>query len=155
MRTRLITLAVAAMAVLVAAPLSSTAVGTDSTALRTAVTVPGMQAHLNAFQGFANASGGTRVDGTAGFENSVDYVAAKAAAAGLDVTVQRFTFDRFEETAPSILARTAPTAKTYVDGTDYITMDYSGSGDVIRVARPRERHRPEPPGRLDRRVRAR
>ena len=130
MRTRLITLAVAAMAVLVAAPLSSTAVGTDSTALRTAVTVPGMQAHLNAFQGFANASGGTRVDGTSGFEDSVDYVAAKAAAAGLDVTVQRFTFDRFEETAPSILARTAPTPKPYVDGTDYITMDYSGSGDV-------------------------
>jgi len=69
LRTRLITLGALAAVFLVAAPLGSTAVGTDSTALRTAVTVPAMQAHLNAFQGFANASGGTRVDGTSGFEN--------------------------------------------------------------------------------------
>ena len=130
MRTRLITLGALAAVFLVAAPLGSTAVGSDSTALRTAVTVPAMTAHLNAFQGFANASGGTRVDGTSGFENSVDYVANQARSYGLDVTVQRFLFDRFEETAPPVLARTAPTAKTYVEGTDYVTMDYSGSGDV-------------------------
>jgi Zn-dependent M28 family amino/carboxypeptidase len=136
LRTRLITLAVVATAVLVAAPLSSTAVGTDSTALRTAVTVPGMQAHLNAFQGFANASGGTRVDGTPGFENSVSYVAAQAAAAGLQVRVQRFTFDRWIETAPPVFQRTAPTPRTYVVGTEFNSMEYSGNGDVTAAIVP-------------------
>jgi Zn-dependent M28 family amino/carboxypeptidase len=130
LHTRIISLAIVAAAFLVAVPLGATAVGTDSTALRTAVGVPGATTHLNTFQGFANASGGTRVDGTSGFENSVTYVAQQAAAAGLNVTVQRFDFDRFEETAPPVLARVTPTAKAYVDQTDFATMDYSGSGDV-------------------------
>jgi Zn-dependent M28 family amino/carboxypeptidase len=136
LRTRLIALAVAAAAFMVAVPLGSTAVGADSTALRAAVGVPGATTHLNAFQGFANASGNTRVDGTAGFENSVGYVKAQAEAAGLNVTVEWFPFDRFEETAPPVLARTAPTPKTYVDQTDFATMDYSGSGDVTAQVVP-------------------
>jgi len=136
LRTRIISLAIVAAAFLVAVPLGSTAVGADSTALRAAVGVPGATTHLNTFQSFANASGGTRVDGTSGFENSVTYVAQQAAAAGLNVTIQRFPFDRFEETAPPVLARTAPTAKAYVDQTDFATMDYSGSGDVTAQVVP-------------------
>ncbi len=136
MRTRFITLGAVVAAFLVAAPLSSTAVGTDSTALRTAVTVPAMTAHLNAFQGFANASGGTRVDGTPGFVNSVAYVKAQAEAAGLQVTVQNFTFDRWIEDAAPVFQRTAPTAKNYVIGTDFNSMEYSGSGDVTAAIVP-------------------
>ena len=54
----------------------------DSSALRNAVTVSGMTQHLNAFQSFAKGSPKSRVDGTRGFEDSVDYVAGKVRAAG-------------------------------------------------------------------------
>ena len=136
MRRKLTALCALAALALVVVPLSSTAVGTDSTALRTAVTVSGMQAHLNAFQAFADASDNTRVDGTQGFERSVDYVAAEARAAGLDVTVQRFTFDRFEETAPPAFQQVSPTARTYAAGTDFLSMEYSGAGDVTAAVVP-------------------
>ena len=115
---------------LTAAVPGTAAVPVDSSALRNAVTVKGMTKHLEAFQSFADASGGTRVDGTSGFEDSVDYVAKKARGAGYNVTVQRFTFDQWEETAPPAFAQTSPTAKTYAEGADFLTMEYSGSGDA-------------------------
>ena len=65
----------------------------NSQKLRTAVTVEGIQEHLTAFQSFADAGPGNRISGNTGYEGSVDYVAARAAAAGLDVTVQEFEYD--------------------------------------------------------------
>lgn len=136
MRRTLTALAALAALALTVVPLSSTAVGTDSSALRTAVTVGAMQTHLNAFQAFADASGNTRVDGTPGFERSVDYVANQARAAGLVVTVQRFTFDRYEETAPPVFQQVSPTPRTYVVDTEFLSMEYSGSGDVTAAIVP-------------------
>jgi Zn-dependent M28 family amino/carboxypeptidase len=131
MHRRLLLVAVVALLLtLVTATAGVTAVPVDSSKLRQAVTVKGIQKHLNAFQSFADQSNGTRVDGTVGFEKSVDYVAAKARGAGYNVTVQRFTFDRWEETAPPVFQQLTPTAKTYAEGSDFVTMEYSGSGDV-------------------------
>jgi len=135
MRQRLLMSALALVLVLVAVPSATTAVGVDSTALRAAVTTAGMSVHLQKFQEFGDASiaavgHSTRVDGTPGFTMSVDYVAQRMRAAGYQVTVQPFTFDRFVETAPSAFQRTSPSPRTYVSETDYATMDYSGSGDV-------------------------
>src|SRR5262245_54194794 len=73
----------------------------DSTELRRAVTVRGIREHLEAFQSFADQSHGTRANGTVGFERSVDYVAAKAQAAGYHVTVQRFKFRKKKRTVHS------------------------------------------------------
>jgi aminopeptidase S len=73
----------------------------DSTELRRAVTVRGIREHLEAFQSFADQSHGTRANGTVGFERSVDYVAAKAQAAGYHVTVQRFKFRKKKRTVRS------------------------------------------------------
>jgi Zn-dependent M28 family amino/carboxypeptidase len=127
--------ALAALAAVIAVPSATTAVGTDSTALRNAVTVGGVKGHTAQFQTFANASTAvfghpTRVDGSVGFTSSVDYVADQMESYGYDVTVQEFMFDRFEETADPIFARTAPSPKTYVEETDFATMEYSGNGDV-------------------------
>lgn len=149
MRKTTLALVIALVAVLCIAPLSATAGGrhhnggkhgwggwhggkghSSASKLERAVTVWGIKDHLRAFQSFANASGGTRVDGTPGFEKSVAYVAKKAKKAGLKVSVQPFTFDRFTETAPPVFERTAPTTQTYVEGTEFATMEYSGSGDV-------------------------
>jgi Zn-dependent M28 family amino/carboxypeptidase len=131
MHRRLLLAAVAALVLTLGTATAGVAgVAADSSKLRQAVTVKGIQRHLDAFQSFADQSNGTRVDGTVGFEKSVDYVAAKARAAGYNVTVQRFSFDRWEETAAPVFQQVAPTAKTYAEGSDFLTMEYSGSGDV-------------------------
>ena len=78
--------------------------GTDSTALRNAVTLTGVRAHQQQFQNFANADpDGTRVAGFPGHDDSAAYVAAQAAAAGYIVTTQAFTYPFFEEFATPIL----------------------------------------------------
>ena len=152
MRRLLTGVALVVMLVLVAAQAATTAVGVDSTALRTAVGTAGMNAHLAKFQEFSQASTAefghpTRVDGSVGFTRSVDYVAAQARAAGLQVTVQPFTFDRFEETATPVFTRTTPTPRNYAAGTDFNTMEYSGSGDVTaRLALARGIVIPSPGG---------
>jgi aminopeptidase S len=88
-------------------PMVKTTGEVDSTKLRHAVTVNGIQRHLHAFQSFANQSHGTRVDGTVGFQRSVDYVAAKARAAGYHVTVQPFTFRPQDGPAQGVPIRSA------------------------------------------------
>ena len=50
--------------------------------MRKIVTVKGMLKHENAFQSIADANGGTRVAGTAGYDQSVDYVVKKLKGAG-------------------------------------------------------------------------
>ena len=59
-----------------------------------------------------------------------------AAAAGYIVTVQPFTFDRsMEDTAP-VFERTSPSPRTYLPDEDFLTMEYSGSGDVTAAVAP-------------------
>ncbi|MGH8902614.1 MAG: M20/M25/M40 family metallo-hydrolase [Egibacteraceae bacterium] len=99
-------------------------------ALRRAVTVDGIREHLTALQTIANAKGGNRASGLPGYAKSADYVKRRLEAAGYRVTLQPFSFPFFEELAPAQLALVAPGAKTFVGGTDFITMRYSGSGDV-------------------------
>ncbi len=119
----------------VAVPTASTATGADSAPLRNAVTSAGISEHLAQFQQFGEASTPefghpTRVDGSVGYEQSVDYVAERLRAAGYAVTIQPFTFDRFVEETPPVFERTSPTARTYVEEEEFLTMSYSGSGDV-------------------------
>jgi Zn-dependent M28 family amino/carboxypeptidase len=126
---------------LIGVPAATSAVGANSSALRQAVTVSGILAHEQAFMSFANDSipafgHPTRVDGSVGFTESVNYVASKAASYGYNVTVQNFTFDRFVESAPPVFAEVSPTSKTYVEGTDFLTMEYSGAGDVTAAVVP-------------------
>jgi Zn-dependent M28 family amino/carboxypeptidase len=116
-----------------ALPLSATAVAgpaTDSARLEQRVTVDGVMRHLEELQTIADANGGIRAAGTAGFDESSDYVAAQMRSAGYNVTEQQFSFDFFEQTADPMFSQTAPDATTYVEDTDFATMTFSGSGDV-------------------------
>src|SRR3954453_9213608 len=61
--------------------------------LREAVTVSGILEHEEAFQSIANFTGGNRLSGTPGYDGSAGYVADRARAAGLQVTMQDFDFD--------------------------------------------------------------
>jgi len=113
-KTLVIQIAVVALvATLVAVPLVSADNGTDSTALRDAVTFAGVRAHQQAFQGFADANGGTRVAGTAGYDASAAYVHDSLEQAGYNVSYQQFDFDFFQELTPAELEQTAPGAVTY------------------------------------------
>ena len=91
------------VAVMVSVPIAGTAVGTDSSALRSAVTVNGILAHQSAFQTIANQNGGTRAAGTPGYDASLAYVKAKLEATGyFNVRVQNFLFDSFRELATPV-----------------------------------------------------
>ena len=76
-----------------AVPAVSAPNNNNSKKLRTAVTVEGILEHERAFQSFADASGDNRLSGAPGYEDSVDYVASRAEAAGYDVEVQEFEYE--------------------------------------------------------------
>ncbi|SDR97147.1 M28 family peptidase [Jiangella sp. DSM 45060] len=128
--------AAAAAIVLVTAPLAGAAKPTDSTDLRNAVTAGGIMEHLEAFQDIADANGGTRASGTPGYDASLAYVQDQLEAAGYQTTVQPFLFDTFEELAAPTFERVAPDPVTYAEGDDFLTMEYSGSGDVTGTLVP-------------------
>ena len=131
LRRTSILLFVLTVVALTMAPLSSTAVGTDSSALRNAVGVNGIMAHQTAFQSIATANGGNRAAGTPGYDASLAYVKAKLDATGYyDVVVQPFLFDTFREVATPVFQRISPSPRAFVANEDFITMDYSDTGDV-------------------------
>jgi Zn-dependent M28 family amino/carboxypeptidase len=101
----------------------------NSKRLREAVTVNGILRHERSLQFIANASGGTRVSGTAGFDASADYVKRQLEQAGYDVSEQSFEFPYFEQTAPAVFERVSPSPRIFA-AEEFATMSYSGSGDV-------------------------
>ena len=113
------------------AGIATAAVSTDSSKLRAAVTPAGILEHETRLQAIADANDGNRASGTSGYDASADYVAGRLRDAGYEVTVQPFAFPFFQELAPAAFSRTAPTPRAYADGTDFATMEYSGSGSVV------------------------
>ena len=75
---RLIALAMATCAVVVASAATAQAAPRDvsSEKLRKTVTLEGLQQHLEAFQAIGSANGNTRATGTPGYDASVEYVVA-------------------------------------------------------------------------------
>ena len=102
----------------------------DSEGFRKALTVGGIQEHLQAFQSHSNLNGGNRAASTPGFEASADYVKAKARAAGFQVSESTFSFLYNADRTPPVLRQTSPTDTTYVDGVDFASMTFSGNGDA-------------------------
>jgi len=134
---RTLTAMVAAGALLAVSPGIATAKEYfDSKALRKAVTVDRIMGHEQALQDIADANGGTRASGTPGFAASADYVAGVLQKAGYTVTRQTFEFPFFQELSTPTLQRTSPSPRTYAHDTEFVTMDYSGSGDVTAKLTP-------------------
>lgn len=102
---------------------------TDTTELRDAVTTAGVMTHLTEFQAIADANGGTRAAGTPGHDASVDYVEALLQDAGYETWRQPFSYEKVDVLSSS-LAQTAPGTVDYVEGEDYLPMDFTGPGDV-------------------------
>lgn len=123
-------------AVAAASPTGWTAVPIDTETLRSAVTVEGVRSHQLAFQDFADANGGTRAATTVGYDASATYVAQMMLDAGYDVSIEPFDFPYFEEFSPAILEQTAPVPRVYpyADISGFVTMTYSGGGNVTATA---------------------
>jgi Zn-dependent M28 family amino/carboxypeptidase len=102
---------------------------TDTSELRSAVTVEGVREHQAALQSIADANDGTRASGTSGYDASADYVAGVLESAGYQVSRQEFTFDLFrQEGASTLTLNPAGPSGPYVDGEDFIVMEYSANG---------------------------
>jgi Zn-dependent M28 family amino/carboxypeptidase len=110
-------------------PSASADNGTNSSALRDAVTVDGVLDHEQAFQAIADANGGTRAAGTPGYEASGAYVEELLDDAGYLVSRQPFTYEQFILN-DSEMEQTAPVPTVYVEDQDFAAMSYSGSGAV-------------------------
>ncbi len=107
--------------------------GTDSSALREAVTASGILGHLEELQAFATANSGTRSAGTGGHEASAAYVAGLLDGAGYNVTLQEFSYEKWTQLAPaSFSVEAAP----YSEGTDFAVMSYSGSATGSGAVQP-------------------
>jgi Zn-dependent M28 family amino/carboxypeptidase len=109
---------------------------TDTSKLREKITVKSIVKHLKALEAIADANGGTRASGTPGYDASVAYVVPWLQEKGYEVTIQTFEFPFFQELAPGELERISPSAQTFVEGTDFDVMTYSGSGDVTANVQP-------------------
>ena len=107
----------------------------ESRGFRKAVTVAGIREHQLALQQIADANGGTRAAGTAGYDASVEYVVDRAEAAGYDVSLDEFTYvESFSEGSPPELEEIAPEPQVFVAGSrpafDGDFVSFTGSGEV-------------------------
>src|SRR5215216_1010564 len=105
-------------------------------ALRTAVTVAGIRAHLAALQAAADRHDGNRAAGTPGYDASVDYVVSQLRAAGYTPEVQRFQAGQFRERNRPLLELADGGGTDLGTGGDYRTFEFSGSGDVTAPVQP-------------------
>jgi Zn-dependent M28 family amino/carboxypeptidase len=119
-----------AAALVVSPQMVTGAVGTDTSALREAVTEEGVRSHQQALQDVADANGGIRLSGTSGYDESVAYVVDELTWAGYDAQVQAFDFQSFEPLGPSTLEQVAPGFVAYAENTDYNLMSQTDAGDV-------------------------
>jgi Peptidase family M28/PA domain len=110
--------------------------GVPAQALTRAITKQRLKAHLTALAAIARRNGGNRAAGTPGYTQSVAYVTRQLRAAGHRPRLHRFTFDYFRETREPILERVAPGTKSYQRGPDFLTMRYSGGGNLTAQVVP-------------------
>jgi Zn-dependent M28 family amino/carboxypeptidase len=128
---RALTAIVACMAAsLLLAPGASAIDRVDTKQLRKGVTLDGILEHQRAFQNIAIANGDNRAATTPGYDASVAYVTNRLRAAGYRVRHHEFDFPMWRKDGPSTLTENSPTQRTFVEDTDYIVSQFSGSGNL-------------------------
>lgn len=94
------------------------------------VTIDGVRRHQATFQMIADANNGTRVSGSVGYNESVEYVSEMLEEAGYQVDTQEFEFEAWYPIGNQSLEQTAPDAASYVYNTDFNIMTQSAAGNV-------------------------
>jgi Zn-dependent M28 family amino/carboxypeptidase len=98
--------------------------------LERAVTTEAVLGHLRELQAIADRNGGSRETGGPGYDESVDYVVRTLRDAGYEPELHRFRLPVSREREPSTLERLTPSPASFVAGSDFLTLEYSGSGEV-------------------------
>ena len=98
--------------------------------LERAVTTAALMGHLRELEAIAERNGGSRETGGPGYDGSVDYVVRTLRDAGYEPELHRFRLPVSREREPSTLERTTPSPASFRAGSDFLTLEYSGSGDV-------------------------
>jgi hypothetical protein len=91
----------------------------NSAKLRAAVSAAGILEHERALDGIADAAGGNRLAGAPGHDASAQYVADRAAAAGMGVSFQDFEYDLdflADFTPPELAVVSGGPAREFVPG---------------------------------------
>lgn len=134
-------LATAAAAAALALPAAAqAAVGADSSQLVNAVKLgdqySGVLQHAYDLEqiGDRYASTGYRLAGTDGDQATTEYIERTLRAAGYEPKTETFQFPFFQERTPSQLS--VVDGKSYTNGTDFLTMQYSDAGEVIGAVVP-------------------
>ena len=109
---------------------ASTAAPSPQSTGREGSLVADLREHLTAFQRIAARNGGTRLAGTAGYDESARYVARRMRAAGYRVQLQELGFQLVVDREPPSLRVVDASTWRYRSGRDYATLAYSGSGRV-------------------------
>jgi Zn-dependent M28 family amino/carboxypeptidase len=133
-------------AALLLAPAASAVDQVNTERLRRAVTVDGILEHERALQRIAIANGGNRAATTPGYDASVDYVVNRLRDAGYRVSLDPFDFPTWELNGPSTLEEVSPTARTFVEDTDYIVSQFSAGAEVTANVVPTNDIQIPPPG---------
>jgi Zn-dependent M28 family amino/carboxypeptidase len=120
----------AAASIATAAPADADAAGHPR--LDKLVKLQDIRRHQQDLQKIADYNGGTRAAGEPGFEVSTQYIVKQLTKAGYHPKVQDFPFAYFKERTPAVFDQ--PGGTSYKYGTDYDTLDFSGSGDVTATA---------------------
>jgi Zn-dependent M28 family amino/carboxypeptidase len=115
---------------------ATTSAGSSAEAVAEAVTQEGLRMDLTELQRIADENGGTRASGTSGYEASVRYVASQLRKAGYQPRLQRFRYTDIRELEQPELERTAPKPTAYTYGDEFVSLRYSGSGDVEARVQP-------------------
>jgi aminopeptidase Y len=84
----------------------------------------------------ALVSFGPRVAGGPAEKAAAEWIAGRMMSYGLDVEIQEFPINYYEELSPPALKQVGPVPATYVWQTDFSTMSYSGSGNVTAPIQP-------------------
>jgi Zn-dependent M28 family amino/carboxypeptidase len=111
------------------APTGAQAAQVSTKELRDAVAPWKIRQHLQRLQEIADNNGDTRASGTPGYDASANYVARTLRRAGYEVTRQHFDYLFFQELSDPVMRRVSPDPKTYVNPDEFITMDYSATGN--------------------------
>ncbi|TDQ47948.1 Zn-dependent M28 family amino/carboxypeptidase [Actinorugispora endophytica] len=108
----------------------------DEAALPGLVTTDAIREHMRNLATIAEYNGGNRATGTPGYDVAAKYVIDQLKRAGYKPVKHTYTFDEWIELSDAVLSQTAPEAREFAYGEDFLTMEYSGPGDVTATAVP-------------------
>ena len=99
-------------------------------ALKDGVTVGSLMSHVQAFEDISLDYEFSRHTSSPGYRASVDYIKTELSDSGLRIWEEPFEFNVFFETENPELEMILPRAQVFEWGNDFVTLSYSGVGEI-------------------------